>query len=53
MNLNRANAQFFYTTSQVGDVVQVTNTGGPKLQIWQNGDWSMPWTTWTKGSALR
>lgn len=52
LNLNKANAQFFYTTSQVGDVVQVINTGGPKLQIWQNGDWSVPWSTWTKGSAL-
>lgn len=53
LNLNKANAQFFYTTSQVGDVVQVINTGGPKLQVWQNGDWSVPWSTWTKGSALR
>lgn len=53
LNLNRANAQFFYTASRVGDVVQVINTGGPKLQIWQNGDWSVPWSTWTKGSALR
>ncbi|MBN9620224.1 MAG: L,D-transpeptidase, partial [Actinobacteria bacterium] len=53
LNLNRANAQFFYTTSRVGDVVQVINTGGPKLQIWQNGDWSVPWSTWTQGRALR
>lgn len=41
------------STSQVGDVVQVINIGGPKLQIWQNGDWSVPWSRWTKGSALR
>lgn len=53
LNLSYDNAHFFYTTSQVGDVVQVLHTGGPKLQIWQNGDWSVPWSTWVKGSALR
>jgi lipoprotein-anchoring transpeptidase ErfK/SrfK len=52
LNLNLANAQFFYNTSQIGDIVQVTNSGGPALQIWQNGDWSVPWTQWVKGSAL-
>ena len=52
LNLNYDNAHFFYTTSQVGDIVQVKNTGGPSLQIWQNGDWSVPWATWVKGSAL-
>jgi lipoprotein-anchoring transpeptidase ErfK/SrfK len=53
LNLSYDNAHFFYTTSQVGDVVQVLHTGGPKLQIWQNGDWSVPWSTWVMGSALR
>ncbi len=52
LNLNTENATFFYNTSQIGDVVQVLNTGGPKLQIWQNGDWSVPWAQWVKGSAL-
>jgi lipoprotein-anchoring transpeptidase ErfK/SrfK len=52
LNLSYENAHFFYTTSQVGDIVQVRNTGGPKLQIWQNCDWSVPWATWVKGSAL-
>ena len=42
----------FYDTSLVGDIVQVRNTGGPKLQVWQNGDWSVPWSTWSAGSAL-
>ena len=29
-----------------GDVVEVRNTGGKPLQLWQNGDWSMPWDQW-------
>jgi lipoprotein-anchoring transpeptidase ErfK/SrfK len=52
LNLNEQNATWFYNTSQVGDIVQVVNTGGPKLQLWQNGDWSVPWTSWVAGSAL-
>jgi lipoprotein-anchoring transpeptidase ErfK/SrfK len=52
LNLNKVNAQWFYNTSVVGDVVQVKNTGGPPLQVWQNGDWSVPWAQWKAGSAL-
>ena len=26
--------------------------GGKPLQLWQNGDWSVPWDQWVKGSAL-
>lgn len=52
LNLNRDNATFFYNTSQIGDVVQVLHTGGPSLKIWQNGDWSVPWSQWIQGSAL-
>jgi lipoprotein-anchoring transpeptidase ErfK/SrfK len=52
LNLNQSNAKWFYDTSLVGDIVQVRNTGGPKLQVWQNGDWSVPWSTWVAGSAL-
>ena len=36
-----------------GDVVEVRYTGGPPLAFNQNGDWSMPWSDWVKGSALR
>jgi lipoprotein-anchoring transpeptidase ErfK/SrfK len=52
LNLNQENATWFYNSSQVGDVVQVVNTGGPKVQLWQNGDWSVPWNQWVAGSAL-
>jgi lipoprotein-anchoring transpeptidase ErfK/SrfK len=52
LNLSPENATWYFKNSQIGDVVVVSNTGGPKLQIWQNGDWSVPWATWVKGSAL-
>jgi hypothetical protein len=35
-----------------GDVVEVRNTGGPPLALDQNGDWTVPWDQWRKGSAL-
>ncbi|GGK65373.1 L,D-transpeptidase [Nocardia camponoti] len=53
LNLSRANAEWFFNFSQPGDVVDIRNTGGPPLEIWQNGDWSVPWSTWQAGSALR
>jgi lipoprotein-anchoring transpeptidase ErfK/SrfK len=46
LNLNRDNAQWFYNFSVPGDVVEVKNTGGQPLQLWQNGDWSVPWDQW-------
>lgn len=52
LNLNPDNAQWFYEFSQPGDVVEIRNTGGDPLQVWQNGDWSMPWDQWLSGSAL-
>jgi lipoprotein-anchoring transpeptidase ErfK/SrfK len=52
LNLNGENAAWFYNFSQPGDIVEVKNTGGPGLKIWQNGDWSLPWAEWLKGSSL-
>ncbi|OFJ51181.1 hypothetical protein BEL07_24260 [Mycolicibacterium grossiae] len=52
LNLNADNARWFYDFSQPGDVVEVRNTGGEPLQLWQNGDWSVPWDQWLTGSAL-
>src|SRR5581483_5941188 len=43
LNLNRDNAIWFFNFSRPGDVVEVRNTGGPPLQIAQNGDWTVPW----------
>jgi lipoprotein-anchoring transpeptidase ErfK/SrfK len=46
LNLNRDNAMWFYNFSVPGDVVEVRNSGGKPLQLWQNGDWSVPWDQW-------
>lgn len=51
LNLNQANAQWFFTFSVPGDIVQVKNTGGAPLTIGQNGDWSVSWADWQAGSA--
>jgi lipoprotein-anchoring transpeptidase ErfK/SrfK len=51
LNLDTANASWFYNNSMLGDVVEVKNTGGPLIQEWEGGDWSVPWKTWTAGSA--
>ncbi|HZA11876.1 L,D-transpeptidase [Mycobacterium sp.] len=52
LNLNEENAKWFFDFSQPGDVVEVHNSGGPPLQLSQNGDWTVPWDQWRKGSAL-
>jgi lipoprotein-anchoring transpeptidase ErfK/SrfK len=52
LNLNRKNAKWFYEHSMIGDVVQVVHSGGPKIQVWQGGEWSVPWSQWQAGSAL-
>lgn len=52
LNLNYNNASWYFALSRVGDPVIVKNTTGPSIQQWQNGDWSVPWATWVKGSAL-
>jgi len=52
LNLNGDNAAWFFDFSVPGDVVEVRNTGGPPLTIAQNGDWTVPWDQWRKGSAL-
>jgi lipoprotein-anchoring transpeptidase ErfK/SrfK len=52
LNLNGDNAKWFYDFSVPGDVVEVRNSGGPPLTLAQNGDWTIPWDQWRKGSAL-
>ena len=52
LNLNGDNAQWFFNFSVPGDVVEVRNTGGAPLQLWQNGDWTIPWDQWRQGSKL-
>ncbi|MGH3793814.1 MAG: L,D-transpeptidase [Pseudonocardiaceae bacterium] len=54
INLDLANAQWFFQTFGLGDVVEVVNSGGPPLPVWDiYGDWSLSWPDWQAGSALR
>lgn len=52
LNLNHDNAAWFFDFSVPGDIVEVRNTGGAALQVWQNGDWTVPWDQWRRGSKL-
>ncbi|MFC9896460.1 Ig-like domain-containing protein [Nocardia sp. NPDC127579] len=49
LNLGPGDAQWFYDFVGQGDVVEVRNTGGDPLNIWQNGDWGVPWEQWRTG----
>ena len=52
VNLSPANAQWFFDHFGIGDVVEITNSGGPKLPIWDTyGDWVVPWSVWSKGNV--
>ncbi len=52
VNLSPANAQWFFDHFGVGDVVEITNSGGPQLPLGDTyGDWELTWAQWQKGSA--
>jgi lipoprotein-anchoring transpeptidase ErfK/SrfK len=54
INLNDANAKWFFQNLGLGDVVEVTNSGGPQLPVWDlYGDWSPSWAQWQAGSAIK
>ncbi|MFI9414086.1 L,D-transpeptidase [Nocardia gamkensis] len=53
LNLSGENARWFFDFAVPGDVVEIRNTGGAPLEVWQNGDWGLPWDQWVQGSALR
>ncbi|TCO64506.1 L,D-transpeptidase [Actinocrispum wychmicini] len=54
INLNAANAEWFFNHFGLGDVVEVTNSGGPQLPVWDTyGDWAVSWPNWQAGSALK
>jgi len=51
VNLSPENAQWFFNTFNIGDVVEVTNSGGPQLPVWDTyGDWEIPWSQWLAGN---
>ena len=50
---NRTNTQaaLVIDNSKQGDVVVVTNSGGPVLEPWDGfGDWQVPWAQWVQGN---
>lgn len=53
LNVSPDDAAWFYDFVIPGDVVEVRNTGGEPLDIWQNGDWTIPWGEWLQGGAAR
>jgi lipoprotein-anchoring transpeptidase ErfK/SrfK len=54
INLNEDNAKWFFEHFGLGDVVEVVNSGGPELPVWDTyGDWALSWEEWQAGSALR
>lgn len=52
LNLNTANATWYYNNSMIGDPVIIRHTGGPTIQVWQGGEWTVPWNQWVAGSAV-
>jgi len=53
LNMNTENAKWFFDTFNVGDVIEITNSGGPQLAINNgHGDWAISWSAWQAGSAL-
>ena len=53
LNLNASNSWWYFNHSMIGDPVVIHGAkGAPKLQVWQGGDWSVPWSQWLAGSAL-
>jgi lipoprotein-anchoring transpeptidase ErfK/SrfK len=52
VNLSPANAQWFFDHFGLGDVVEITNSGGPPLPLSDTyGDWELSWAQWQRGAA--
>jgi lipoprotein-anchoring transpeptidase ErfK/SrfK len=50
VNLSPDNAQWFFDHFGIGDVVEITNSGGPRLPVWDTyGDWELSWDQWQAG----
>ncbi|MEY9963655.1 lipoprotein-anchoring transpeptidase ErfK/SrfK [Streptacidiphilus sp. MAP12-16] len=52
--MSTGNAHWFYDTFHRGDLVQVVNSLGGRMEPFGNGfgDWNLSWADWQKGSAL-
>ena len=50
INLSPENAQWYFDLVKKGDVVVITNSGGPDLRAYDGfGDWQIPWSQWLAG----
>ena len=52
INASPADAEWFYHFSQLGDIINIHNTGRPPDTSQLGNEWSIPWETWIAGSAL-
>ncbi|RRO19430.1 hypothetical protein EIL87_04875 [Saccharopolyspora rhizosphaerae] len=51
INMSNENAEWIFNLLKKGDVVEITNSGGPNLRSWDGfGDWQIPWPEWQKGN---
>ncbi|GAA2355217.1 Ig-like domain-containing protein [Saccharopolyspora halophila] len=51
INMSNENAEWIYNLVKKGDVVEITNSGGPDLRSWDGfGDWQIPWSQWKAGN---
>ncbi|WP_329376179.1 Ig-like domain-containing protein [Streptomyces sp. NBC_01351] len=52
--MSTEDAAWFFETVREGDIVEVVNSGGPRMEPFGNGigDWNMDWPAWQAGSAL-
>ncbi|MET7905353.1 Ig-like domain-containing protein [Streptomyces sp. NPDC005355] len=52
--MSTANAEWFFDTVRLGDIVRVVNSNGDDMTTFDNGygDWNMAWGNWRQGSAL-
>lgn len=52
INMTDADAQWFMSISQRGDIVRVKNTVGGTLPVYDGlGDWNMSWEEWSAGNV--
>ncbi|MEV0054354.1 Ig-like domain-containing protein [Saccharopolyspora shandongensis] len=51
INMSMENAKWVFDLLKKGDVVQISNSGGPNLRSWDGfGDWQIPWDQWVQGN---
>nr|BFD85273.1 Ig-like domain-containing protein [Streptomyces sp. Xyl84] len=52
--MSTPNAKWFFDNIHEGDVVQVVNSKGDPMELFDNGigDWNLSWQKWLQGSAL-